>query len=281
MLLQVVDTGAGMSEKQQQTLSRKGIQFNVNELQSKQGSGLGLFITRAIIKEHGGHLKVASEGVGQGTTFTCSLPLYHRNHNVKENTTLMDCTDANLTAASTSFHDSRDSSIRRPSVEGKPSPVVPSSPSSSSLHHPPLVEEHKTQANSISLRVLVVDDVTSNRKLLKRLVAKHGHIVDEAVDGQEAVEKIADAMCRGLPYHTILMDYQMPRLCGPEAAKLIRQDLKSDAFIVGITGNVLAEDMNYFSVCGANAVLPKPIQMLRLEELWMENGVLVRQSSEQ
>jgi len=184
---------------------------------------------------------------------------------------------ANLTADSTSFRVAPDSSICKLSVEQEPSPVVPPPPSFS---RPPLIEVHKMHLNSSPLRVLVVDDVASNRKLLKRLVANQGHIVEEAVDGQEAVEKVADAISRNLPYDSILMDYEMPRLCGPEAAKLIREVLKSDAFIVGVTGNVLAEDMNYFSVCGANAVLPKPIQMLRLEELWMENHVWIRPSSE-
>ena len=138
------------------------------------------------------------------------------------------------------------------------------------------IEEPDAPVNSSPLHVLVVDDVASNRRLLKRLVTNHGHNAEEAIDGQDAVEKVADAMHNGDPFDTILMDYEMPRMCGPEAAKFIREALHSDAFIVGVTGNVLAEDIEHFTSCGANAVLPKPIQMYRLEQLWMENDIWAR-----
>lgn len=64
----------------------------------------------------------------------------------------------------------------------------------------------------------------------------------------------------------------MPVLRGPEAAVKIR-GLGCDSYIVGITGNVLADDVRYFVSCGANAVLPKPVDIKRLEMLWNENGL--------
>lgn len=45
-----------------------------------------------------------------------------------------------------------------------------------------------------------------------------------------------------------------------------------DSFIVGITGNVFQEDIAYFKYCGANCILPKPLQIGRLETVWAENG---------
>mmetsp|Transcript_20844 Transcript_20844/g.31817 ORF Transcript_20844/g.31817 Transcript_20844/m.31817 type:complete len:84 (+) Transcript_20844:2-253(+) len=64
----------------------------------------------------------------------------------------------------------------------------------------------------------------------------------------------------------------MPEMNGPEAAKRIRA-LGSDVFIVGITGNLLPEDVRYFRLCGANAVLPKPLKIDDLEVLLVEHAV--------
>jgi signal transduction histidine kinase len=39
-----------------------------------KGSGLGLFIVRAIARRHGGNAYAESEGAGRGTTFIIELP---------------------------------------------------------------------------------------------------------------------------------------------------------------------------------------------------------------
>lgn len=71
------------------------------------------------------------------------------------------------------------------------------------------------------------------------------------------------------PYDSILMDYEMPVMNGPTATGLIRE-LGSDVFIIGITGNVLSDDVQYFKSKGANDILAKPLQLCVLEGLFME-----------
>lgn len=122
------------------------------------------------------------------------------------------------------------------------------------------------------LKVLVVDDAKMNLKLLMRLVAKKGHKVDGAEDGAIAVEKASNAMDEDADYDVILMDYQMPNMDGPTATRILRSK-GCNAFICGVTGNVMAEDIKHFKKCGANAVLHKPAKMKALEDLWIEYGI--------
>jgi len=222
--LTVEDNGFGLSRNQLGQLFQQGMQFDAGELQAGKGSGLGLYISRGITEQHGGTLSAFSEGIGQGTTFTLSLPLFHA-----------------------------------PTSEGSMIEISPG-------QIPQTIE-------AISLKILVVDDVASNRKLLGRLLKNRGHSYDEAEDGESAVEMATAAVENGLPYDTILMDYEMPLLNGPLAAKKIRQS-GNRVFIVGVTGNLLPEDCAYFRSCGANAVLPKPFTIVDLETLWIANGIV-------
>jgi len=108
--------------------------------------------------------------------------------------------------------------------------------------------------------VLVVDVVTSNRKMLKRLLIGRCSCTMEAEDGQEALEKVREAMSTGTTIDVITMDYQMPVMDGPTATRKIR-DLGYSGIILGVTGNVLKEDMEKFLAAGANRVLTKPLSM--------------------
>jgi CheY-like chemotaxis protein len=119
----------------------------------------------------------------------------------------------------------------------------------------------------------VVDDAVLNRKLLSRLLQNRGHVCDLAENGQEAVDLVHQSMTDGRPYDCILLDGVMPVMDGPTAATHIRLDLGCDTFIVGITGNVMPEDVDHFKQCGANGVLPKPVKLHDLEVLWMEYGL--------
>jgi signal transduction histidine kinase len=75
--VQVKDTGAGISKDQLIDLFKEGMQFNANALQQGKGSGFGLFISKGIVAMHEGELRAESKGLGKGTVFSLTLPLYH------------------------------------------------------------------------------------------------------------------------------------------------------------------------------------------------------------
>lgn len=56
---------------------------------------------------------------------------------------------------------------------------------------------------------------------------------------------------------------------GPTATKALR-DSGCNILLVGLTGNVLQEDVNFFLQHGANAVLPKPLTVTRFLKCLIE-----------
>ena len=67
------------------------------------------------------------------------------------------------------------------------------------------------------------------------------------------------------PIDLILMDYEMPRMNGPEAVQRLRE-LGCTSWVVGVTGNALKEDTDYFLHYGADAVLTKPMTIDQLRD---------------
>ncbi len=69
------DQGIGLSEREMKKIFRKFYRVQSPDTQNIVGAGLGLYISSEIIKSHGGHISVVSEGKEKGSIFTVSLPL--------------------------------------------------------------------------------------------------------------------------------------------------------------------------------------------------------------
>ena len=127
------------------------------------------------------------------------------------------------------------------------------------------VELTKVIKSPMFSRILIVDDVAMNRKMLKRLLVTRFNACDEAEDGQQAVDMVKEAMASGLNYDIITMDYQMPVMDGVTATSCIRR-LGYKGQIIAVTGNALSEDMKSFLTNGANTVLTKPLSIVAFDE---------------
>ena len=111
------------------------------------------------------------------------------------------------------------------------------------------------------LTLLVVDDASSNRKMVRRVLDKQRFAVEEAEDGLVAVLKIKQKMERNeSPYDVILMDFMMPNMDGPTATSAIR-GLGFTGIIIGVTGNHLPEDVLRLTMSGTNTVMSKPLDI--------------------
>ncbi len=72
--VRVSDKGIGVPRAQLKRIFRRFYRAPGRLVMRVKGTGLGLFIVRSIAKKHGGRAFAASEGEGQGSTFTIQLP---------------------------------------------------------------------------------------------------------------------------------------------------------------------------------------------------------------
>ena len=117
-------------------------------------------------------------------------------------------------------------------------------------------------------RVLLVDDVAVNRFIVKEQLSDCGLAIDEAENGEEAVELFSQSS-EG-HYDVILMDVQMPRMNGYEATAVIRGMARADAAgipIVAMTASAFREDIERALSSGMNAHLAKPLEKQKLMQV--------------
>lgn len=73
-VVEVADTGMGMSAPEQERLFERFYRTESSSTQATPGTGLGLWISKTIIEAHGGEIS-ADSATGRGTTFRIELPL--------------------------------------------------------------------------------------------------------------------------------------------------------------------------------------------------------------
>ncbi len=218
----IQDQGIGMSESQLKKLFKSFSQADDTITSRFGGTGLGLAISKNIIEMMNGAIWAESEeGVGSTFIFTLRLKIARSSSPV-----LLEIIDAD---------DESVDSIKF---------------------------EHATYETGVDFsgrRALVVDDVEMNRIIMLELLESTNLMVEEAENGQIAV----DMFQKSEPnyYDVILMDMQMPVLDGCSATELIRAmdrvDAKSVA-IIAMTANVFREDIEKVLTSGMDGHIGKP-----------------------
>ncbi len=170
------------------------------------GTGLGLTISRRLVRMMGGDLHVESVP-GSGSTFQVDL-------------TLPVVGEAHLTAP----------------ARGEERLVI-------GFEGPPR-------------KILVVDDKTENRSVLTNLLAPLGFVLEEAENGQAALERAA-----AFRPDLVLMDLVMPVMDGFEATRRLRQTPGQEAvIIVALSASVFEHSRRQSREAGCADFLQKPVR---------------------
>ncbi len=107
------------------------------------------------------------------------------------------------------------------------------------------------------VRLLVVDDSDINRDIAAQILQLEGAEVATADDGEEAVQRVLTAE---RAFDAVLMDVQMPRVDGIEAARRIRgAHPQTELPIIALTAGALASERQQALGAGMDDVVSKPL----------------------
>ena len=121
--------------------------------------------------------------------------------------------------------------------------------------------------NLSGVKVLVVDDNRTNRRILEGMLSRWGMEAYCAEDGEEALAELSAALKAGNPYRLILTDRHMPKMDGFAFIESVRQRVVlSAAMIVMLTSAGHRGDAARCQELGVAGYLLKPIRQAELRE---------------
>jgi signal transduction histidine kinase/PleD family two-component response regulator len=120
-----------------------------------------------------------------------------------------------------------------------------------------------------SARILIVDDIATNLKVVQGLLLPYHMILDTCMTGAAAIE-----CCKKYPYDLVFMDHMMPGMDGIEATAAIRAWEKENAPgvpketpVIALTANAISGMKEMFLQQGFNDYLSKPIEIVKLHAI--------------
>jgi len=106
-------------------------------------------------------------------------------------------------------------------------------------------------------KILVVDDNQDSRELVIKILKRKGFQLSEAVDGEDALHKVAEERP-----DLILMDISLPKLDGHEVTRRLKQDKNFAAIpIIALTAHAMKGDMEKALNAGCEGYITKPINV--------------------
>ena len=111
------------------------------------------------------------------------------------------------------------------------------------------------------IKVLLVDDNAVNRQVVKLFTAQLGARFVEAVNGQEALDRLREE-----PFDIVLLDVHMPVMDGKEAIKRIRgsREAWADLPVIALTADAMSGDRERYLALGMTDYVSKPLDQREL-----------------
>jgi two-component system cell cycle response regulator DivK len=112
-------------------------------------------------------------------------------------------------------------------------------------------------------KILIVDDNQDSRELVVKVLKNKGYKTIEAVDGEEALEKVVSERP-----DLILMDRSIPKIDGYEVTRRLKSQEEFKGIpIVALTAHAMKGDREKALEAGCDGYISKPINVRELPEL--------------
>ncbi|OHD66506.1 MAG: hypothetical protein A2176_03925 [Spirochaetes bacterium RBG_13_51_14] len=230
----VADTGIGIPEDKIPVIFQPFEQGDGSISRLFGGTGIGLSITKDLIKLHGGYIEVESE-LGKGSTFTFRIPL--------RNPAGLAVPEA--APIPTDEKNGKKRRYRTHETAGGGEPF------------------RQTSSTSAADRpiILVVDDDPVNLQVLENQLTVNNYAVLKSTSGADALDKINT----GLNPDLVILDIMMPKMSGLEVSRILRERYPLfELPIIMLTAKGRISDIASGLDAGANDYLPKPFDKAEL-----------------
>ncbi|HET7772731.1 MAG TPA: ATP-binding protein [Burkholderiaceae bacterium] len=250
LLIEVRDTGIGMTPEQQARLFKDFSQADASTTRKYGGTGLGLSIANQLVALMDGELKVESSA-GIGSRFYAEVNLDLPGDELP---TDFSATQFSQTYGPTTLRDDTEQ------------PLVPVAQPAGD----PDGDGGARVEDLAGAKLLVAEDNAVNMLVLTAMLARYGCTIITAADGQQAL----DALMRQR-FDLVLMDCEMPALTGYEVVSRWRAREASMGLphtrFVAITANALSTDIERCLRVGFDDHVSKPFTQQELESALLAN----------
>ena len=120
----------------------------------------------------------------------------------------------------------------------------------------------------LDTRILIVDDMMTMRKFVKKALAEAGFTnLTEAADGDAAFPLLKEAAGKNERFGLVISDWNMPKMKGIDLLKGVREDpaLRDTPFIL-LTAEAEAHQIQQAAALGVDSYVVKPFSAETLKE---------------
>ncbi|MBB5661232.1 ATP-binding protein [Brevundimonas halotolerans] len=261
VLIEVRDTGPGMTPAQITRLFQPFDQTTEGVSARHGGTGLGLAISRHLTELMGGRLTARSQP-GAGSSFTVAVS-FPRALSDSQDLPTLDRAGREVVARALGGLPAPAPAAPKPREEAR---VEPSSVHAERVEADavPDIDAVETvdaagvdvEEDDAPMRVLVVDDHDINRRAIQLILQPLGCDVTTAADGMAALKA-----CDAQSFDLIFMDVRMPELDGRETTRRLRASDNANAQVpvIAVTADTSPDDITACADAGMTYFVPKPI----------------------